>query len=313
MMLHAHPRLAMPPESRFLVQVWRDRRKYGDLSTPEQRSELAQDMTFHGSKINTLGLDKKAIRAKLGEARTLGTAFGTVFAEFAAANGKARWGDKRPMYYQEVDVLRRLFPDAQFVQIVRDARANVASLARMPWWEYGALGAAAVWSFSEQCLQRNRRRLPADTFTSLRYEDLVADSRGELTRLCAFLGEEFDEAMLEPHRLSDGRRDKSDWHANLKKPVDSSAVSSWRSQLSAEDLGLVETMCRRGLRRNGYELSGEGAAPSLRLRSRYLKSAVWFQVPTRLRWVRESVEARRPGFRVAAELTSRQKQLAAGR
>ena len=37
---------------------------------------------------------------------------------------------------QEVDVLLRLFPDAQIVHIVRDGRANVASLKKMPWWPY---------------------------------------------------------------------------------------------------------------------------------------------------------------------------------
>jgi len=31
LMIHAHPRLAMPPESRFLLKVWRAREKFGDL------------------------------------------------------------------------------------------------------------------------------------------------------------------------------------------------------------------------------------------------------------------------------------------
>ena len=40
LMIHAHPRLAMPPESRFLIKTWRKREKFGDLSTPRMRRSM---------------------------------------------------------------------------------------------------------------------------------------------------------------------------------------------------------------------------------------------------------------------------------
>ena len=142
LMIHAHPRLAMPPESRFLLPTWRARARFGDLSTPQQRKQLARACTSKGSRVRDLGLQPQAVAATqiLAAPPTIGSAFGTVFKAYAELHGKARWGDKRPLYFQEVDVLLRLFPDAQIVHIVRDAAANVASLATMPWWPYDSVG-----------------------------------------------------------------------------------------------------------------------------------------------------------------------------
>jgi len=63
--------------------------------------------------VRDLGLDPdETFEAILAAPPTIGSAFGTVFKMFAEKHGAARWGDKRPAYYQEVDVLLRLFPDA---------------------------------------------------------------------------------------------------------------------------------------------------------------------------------------------------------
>ncbi len=51
---------------------------------------------------------------------------------YADRFGKVRWGDKRPAYRHSIWVIQRLFPDAQFIHLVRDGRDCVASMERMP-------------------------------------------------------------------------------------------------------------------------------------------------------------------------------------
>jgi hypothetical protein len=58
---------------------------------------------------------------------TLGSAFGTVFAEYARLHGKARWGDKRRSTTWRSTSSCDSFP-TQIVHIVRDPRASMASL-----------------------------------------------------------------------------------------------------------------------------------------------------------------------------------------
>jgi hypothetical protein len=314
LMIHAHPRLAMPPESRFLTATWRKRAAFGDLQTPRQRRALARSCVGKGSRIRHLGLDRKQTRrAILAAPPTLGSAFGTVFAEYARQHGKARWGDKRPLYFQEVDVLLRLFPDAQVVHIVRDGRANVASLKRMPWWPYDSVASMATWSQAEYCAQRNLRRLPADTFHLVRYESLVADPRSVLHRLCDFLTEDFDEAMLAPHRVSSVIPDGKTWHANLRAGVTSDHAQAWRDELEPWEVGLMETVLRRKLSRHGYELSGAGTRPSPGQLARYATEAARRQISMHRRWAQERRETAAATYPVAAQLTTRQVEAARAR
>jgi hypothetical protein len=311
LMLHAHPNLAMPPETRFLTYTWRKRRAFGDLETEEQRIALASMVTRRGSRVRDLALDPLELQKKIFDGPpTIGSAFGIVFREFAQLHGRARWGDKRPAYYQEVDVLLRLFPDAQIVHIIRDGRANVASLKRMPWWKFDSITSMATWSLAEYCMRRNQKRLPADTFYAIRYESLVADPETELRKLCVFLDEEFHEAMLHPQRVTGVVPERKTWHESLKTTVNESAVDSWRTGLDPWELGLMETVLRRKLRRNGYEISGAGKRPSLRLIRQWLRVTRKIRGTARTRWAEEERDAATATHPVAARLTSRQRELA---
>ncbi len=309
LMIHAHPRLAMPPETRFLISTWRRRHEFGALETSEQRKALARAVAGKGSKVRDLGLRPKRVRRLIRRrATTVGSAFALVFRAHARLHGKARWGDKRPMYYQEVDVLLRLFPDAQIVHIIRDGRDNVASLKRMPWWVFDSISSMAEWAFAEQCMRRNLRRLPADTFYALRYESLVSDPRIELTRLCAFLGEEFAEVMLDPSQVADVLPDRKPWHGGLRSSVNEGAIETWRTGLEGWEVGLMETMLGRALTRNGYPLAGTGLRPSPALRLNYLVAAARLQAHVRRRWWQEVRESHREQHPVAALRNARRRR-----
>ena len=198
LMLSAHSRIAIPPETRFLLPVFRRRRSFGDLTDKGNRRRLARTLVRpKGTKFRHLGLDRERVKKGVGAGPpTIGSALGAVYRAYAAEQGKPRWGDKQPTYFRNVDVLRELFPDAVFVHLVRDGRDCVASLKGMRWWHQGIVGAAATWVHSVDCARRAQQRLPAERFLQVRYEDLVADPRAELERLCAFLGEGFEEEML---------------------------------------------------------------------------------------------------------------------
>ena len=263
-LLHAHPRIAMPPETRFLLPAYRNRATYGDLRVVANRRRLAIDLLEDPGRFHELQLDREAMIEKIVAAPpTLGSAFGTIWREFAHSRGKVRWGEKRPAYWRDMGVILRLFPDAQVVHLVRDGRACVASLKRVHWWTTGAVGAMSSWTLADAHLRRLGRRLPADRYYRMRYEDLLDDPRRELTRLCEFLGEEFDEAMLDHTRAADDIvASYKTWHQRTRGALDRQRVEAWRTELTPQEIGLFETVARRALRRNGYEPSGLGSRPS---------------------------------------------------
>jgi LPS sulfotransferase NodH len=269
--LHAHPRIAMPPETRFLLPVYRERLQFGDLTVEENRRRLAERMTGRGTRFRDLGLRRKDVIEKIvAGPPTVGSAAGTIWREFAYSRGKARWGEKRPAYWRDMALILRLFPEAQVIHLVRDGRACAASLKQVHWWRSGVPGAIAAWVLADRELRRAGRRLPADSYYRLRYEDLLADPRTELGALCEFLGEDFDAAMLDhASAAQDIVPARKSWHVRTKGELDPARIDAWRTVLTPREIGLFEQVAAAPLRRNGYELSGSGSPPGPRLRLDY--------------------------------------------
>ena len=264
LMLHAHPRIAIPPETRFVLTAYANRRAFGDLGDPARRLALGRWIVDRPeTKFADLGLDPTATLGRItAQAGTLGSALGTVFRDYAARFGKPRWGDKRPSYLRNLDVILQLFPDAQIINIVRDGRDCVASLKEMSWHREGLHATVAIWARAVDDARRAARRLPRDQWHQLRYEDLVADPAGELTRLCAFLGEDYDPAMACPARVAGiAVPTHKRWHQRTHGPVTTERVQSWQTRLSAEEVALCEAALGTRLVSHHYELSGAARPP----------------------------------------------------
>src|SRR3546814_17926109 len=56
-----------------------------------------------------------------------------IFRCYADAQGKPRWGDKTPFYTPDIDLIRRVFPDAKIDHLVRDGRDVVLSHGSIEW------------------------------------------------------------------------------------------------------------------------------------------------------------------------------------
>jgi hypothetical protein len=268
LMLHAHPRIAIPAETRFLLTCYSSRNDFGDLHQESSRRALASSITGQRQTLfYELGLDPQEITEEIVTGPpTLGSALGTVFRAYARRFGKPRWGDKRPSYYPYIPELLRLFPDAQIVHLIRDGRACVASLTEMPWFEQDIYAAISTWIEAIDCGRRAARRLPADAYYELRYERLAADPPEQLAALCEFLGEEYDPAMAEPQKIADLAIPKrKTWHADTRKQVTPAVSGPWQQRLEPWEIALCETVMGRRLRALGYELTGAPRPPAVHL------------------------------------------------
>jgi hypothetical protein len=260
-MLHSHPRIAVPPENRFVIDSYRRRLEFGDLADPAARESLARAITdTKGSRFRDLGVDRdEVIGAIVAGPPTVGSALGIVLRAYARRFGKERWGDKRPAYYQDVPVLRRLFPDAQFIHVVRDGRDCVASLKRMRWYQHDVTTAMATWVEAVDYARWHRHRLGPARWHDVIYERLVADPATELRALCRFLGEDYDEVMAQPHRTArEAVPAYKKHHERTHRPVDTTRVGAWRGTLTAEEARLFSAVAGGRLRRWGYRVEDAG-------------------------------------------------------
>lgn len=259
LMLHSHPRIAVPPETRFVQYAYRRRRQYGDLREAAARERLARwittrtDTRFHHLKLDT----ETTIQEIVAGPPTLGSAIATVFQGYARRFDKPRWGDKRPAYFMHIPELLRMFPNAQFVHIIRDGRDCVGSMKQMPWFTWSSYTAMSIWGEAINYGRWAQRRYGSHVVHQLRYEDLIADPDVELRALCGFLGEDFAPQMCEPHRIADTAvPKKKTWHANTRKELTNTASGAWQQRLEPWEIELCEHVLGSRLRANGYELTG---------------------------------------------------------
>ncbi|MEQ7010818.1 sulfotransferase [Actinopolymorpha sp. B17G11] len=260
LMLHQHPRIAIPPENRFLMPVYLKRERFGDLAVEANRRALAE-MIVTSKWFGDLGLDPSTITDRIvDEAWTVGSAVGLVLRAYSDRFGKLRWGDKRPYYRTAIWLIRRMFPNAQFVHIIRDGRDCVASMKSVPPWdELGFSARVRAWTEAIDRGNRARDDLPADTYHEIQYEMLVADPEKHLSTLSEFLGEPYDEAMLSPERLADTFvPEHQTWHVRTRQEVSTRSVGSFRDRLEPWQLRVCEAVMGERLREYGYELTGAG-------------------------------------------------------
>lgn len=264
LMLHAHPRIAIPPEHRFLLPVYFGRREFGDLDDSRCRRKLAKMIvgSREGRDLADLGLDANEITERIAkDGSTVGAALGIVLRAYADRFDKVRWGDKRPGYHSYVWVIQRMFPDAQFINLVRDGRDAVASMKKSLPHEYGTTyRRAQAWVEAIEHGAEARRQLRSDSFYELQYEHLVNEPEKHLTALCDFLGEPFDEAMLSPEAVAaQVVPERKQHHSRTRQEVSGTSVGNFRGGLERWEVELCDAVMREHLEAYGYELSGADA------------------------------------------------------
>jgi sulfotransferase family protein len=303
LMLHAHPRIAIPPETRFLLPVFDSRHTLGDLRDAANRRELAlRIVEDRATKFHDLRLDPdQVVEEIVAGPPTVGTAVGIVFQAYARRFDKPRWGDKRPAYIRRLDVLLRLFPDAQIVHLIRDGRDCVASLKEMPWYKPDSFHAVATWTGAIDAGRRAAHRLGPASYYEMRYERLVTDPEGELAGLCGFLGEEYDPAMARPNQLAKvAVPARKKWHSRTHGSLDPARAGSWAHRLDPWEIALCESVMGSRLTDYGYERTDAPRPPVAHL-IRYAQVAARRRLATRKRTVYQHVIHWREPNPVAAQ------------
>jgi hypothetical protein len=127
----------------------------------------------------------------------------------------------------------------------------------------------------------------------IRYEDLVESPQRVLAEVCAFLALEYDPAMLRYHEAGGqfiaSTKDPGAFE-NLSRPV-TKDIRDWKSQMSAGDVALFESIAGDWLEELGYERVAGPPGLGTRIRS-YLAS---------LSWQRKRVMSRMPGSRSSSK------------
>jgi hypothetical protein len=245
LVLDSHENIAIPRETGFM-------RGYDAIRfTP---------FKWYGNWTRQIGWKTRELDAVMREL------YDRLFMRYAERHGKSRWGEKSPLHTWHLEDMARLFPDAQFLGVVRHPAASVQSnIDRFKGT--GIRTARLHWNRNTHEIVRNAA-LQGDRFALIRYEDLVLRPEALLRELLDWLGEPWSDAVLRHHDVVPARegqaREVEGW-TRTDDPIDDSRVSKWTRTMSAEDRAWISKRMGDRAAFFGYSVdSPEPVAPFAR-------------------------------------------------
>ncbi|NNE36157.1 MAG: sulfotransferase [Rhodothermales bacterium] len=257
LMLNAHPRIAVPHELKYFnlvsaharTRTWRNPLSESDFTKLVDRFLDERDHVFED-----IGIQHVRDRIFADGDRTIVTPYLVAARTWMEHYGKKRWGEKTPNHLFYADVLIEMFPRARFVYMMRDPRAVVSSMNSIRYFSEDSILNALNWNRSATVgYSLFETAIPESHRLTLRYEDLAEEPETTLKLLCEFIGEEFDEQMLEFYRDSSKYLAPVIRTENVEKAVTTSSIDRWRDELSASEIRAVENICREAMKKHGYE------------------------------------------------------------
>lgn len=261
-MLDAHSQVAITPELHYFTQHWRmcdEAVRAGDTDVPRLIDQLLATDEFADLRLD--GAEVVRVRRLAANAATHRDVYSAFLRVYADRSGKAVSGEKTPPYVLRIPLLRRIFPEARFVCIVRDPRA-VSLSWQDAGWRGGPLFHALQWRRYLRAALRAEALL-GDAFLLVRYEDLVRRPREVLERCCAVLGVEFEDQMLSFHTAGNRNFDpeREPWKRKATMAVDAGNADKWRTDLSPSATRAIELTLSRAMAAQGYPATGQRVAP----------------------------------------------------
>jgi Sulfotransferase family/Aspartyl/Asparaginyl beta-hydroxylase len=182
---------------------------------------------------------------------SLRNAKGELFTDAEPAPKSVRFLEKTPKNALRIPFFKAIFPDAKFIFLHREPRANMSaiieawrsgrfvtyrdlpgwsgppwSLLLIPGWrelsgrDPGEI-AMRQWRDTNRTILDDLAALPAGDWCAVSYEEFLADPAGELQRLCTFAGVAYSDAMrtiaarpLKPSRYTLTPPDPQKWRKN---------------------------------------------------------------------------------------------------
>jgi len=305
--LDGHPNTIAPPESRFVVHFWN---RYRNVKrwTPAVKKRFIQDVLSDMKialfwEINVEILTKRI--ELLPENTSYGMACKQVYTSRRSLFSKEVPGviiDKNPIHALLIPIITSIFPDAKFIHVVRDFRANSSSFLKFrPNKSMRELG--FMWILFNSKIEELKNEVD-NRFHSMEYEELVKNPEKTLRALTTFFELPYHPSMLEYHKTIQNSyteyvaRSPSEEirkmrelgagtvHKNLTKPLNPNLIDSWKSTLTLEQVQALEEVCGTYATQYGYDSEIKKEIPktipfNIQLRA---KKLVWYySLPIRLR------------------------------
>jgi hypothetical protein len=239
-LLNAHPEITVPIESRFIKYLYKRYRKQTDWNETTIK-RFVKDLKTEPYQI-LWDLDQQQLIDQLMAVEQPSFAnFCKVILQQKQTKKATLVGDKNPQYALFGPQLISVFPDAKFVWVIRDPRAQVHSMLKVNMEKKMVSSLAYRWKYFNRKMETFRQQHPKQVL-QVRYEDLVADPKEQLLTICSFLNIEYTDSMLENRLQSIAENpfySHTD-HESVKQEISSKKEEEWRTFLTEKQIRVIE-------------------------------------------------------------------------
>jgi tetratricopeptide (TPR) repeat protein len=143
--------------------------------------------------------------------------------------------DKNPELTMLLPLVARVFPEMKILFALRDPRDVVVScfMQRLPLnpvsVHYLTLEGTAKKYASTMRAWLKVREMMKNPWIEVRYEDTVADIKGQACRVLGFLDLAWDDSVLDYHRRAQSKHVHSPTYEAVTKPVYTTSINRWRN------------------------------------------------------------------------------------
>ncbi len=165
-------------------------------------------------------------------------------------------GEKTPAHIYYIKQIKRTFPTAKFILMIRDPRACALS-EKMKLLNnerinksFNLLNFMVRWASSSQLISYYQKTLTRDVHV-IRYEDLITDPSFQLIKLCQFLDIDFSEKMLNVGVINSSFQDKK----QKDKKFNATNIDRWKEKLPKHEILKIENCLHPLMQKWNYNVA----------------------------------------------------------
>jgi LPS sulfotransferase NodH len=279
---------------------------FGDLGVMKnKRSAMKEWLASKAFQVS--GLEASEIESKvLAECKGAGDFLRIIMDEVAHKQGVDRWIDSTPTNAPHMLRIKRDFPDALFVHIIRDARDVALSLESrawsrpLPWDKKNSLLAAGLyWEWIVR-KARTYGSVLGPSYMEIHYEELVQETRPALARVGRFLQHDLDYDRIQQRSVGSVRKPLTAFREELREGR-FTPVGRWKQKFPPAQLARFERLVGDYLQELGYQVSA-GTGPLTHNMASRNKRAIYGAYYELKQWAKVNTPLSRWGVNYSAIL-----------
>jgi hypothetical protein len=257
----AHPNVRIPWECQFILNLYP---KYGKLkhwnreTLKQFYADLLEQWQFSSWNIDhdKLKADLQACQGANSYASVCRVVYGNHIS-FYPKETISYFGDKNHGYTIYTHRLKKIFPDAKFIYILRDYRDTFESVKNVDFEVPVVSLVVYKWKYFYKKALKASENFPG-SFYFIRYEDLVTNPQENFEKLCIFLDLPYVPGVFEFYKMKEKAEGKypadilEKHHKSLFNPVNTSRIGRWENSMTPRQIYIADQVAGEYATRAGY-------------------------------------------------------------